>query len=87
MPRRRAKLGQKARGGSEEAELPAGNAVNAGLRQHLDEGVHTEHIAQVHEQLVDAGLPVQHRNHSQAFAVIGAEISHLSELRADRPRP
>ena len=48
---------------------------------------HTEHIAQVHEQLVDARLAVQHRNHSQAFAVIGAYISHLSELIADRPRP
>jgi len=77
---------QGARGKSEEAELSAGNAVNGGLRQHLDQGVHAEHITQVHEQLIDARLPVQHRNYSQAFTVIDAEISHLSELRAVRPR-
>ena len=61
------------------------------LRAASGQGVHTEHIAQVHEQLVDARLAVQHRNHSQAFAVKGAAFSHLvaswrpSMVEADTP--
>lgn len=70
-------------GKSEESELPVRKSVNAGLRQHLAQGINTEHIAQVQEEIVDAGLAVQHRNPSQAFSVIDAEIFHLSELRAD----